>query len=47
MLFQDLINGIITKNNTLSVTEFPYFQYNDFLGITVNNNCSETQCPIR
>ena len=45
--FKDVINSIITKNNTLSVTEMPYFQYGDTLGITVSNNCSETACPIK
>ena len=45
--FKDVVNSIITKNNTLSVTEMPYFQYGDTLGITVSNNCSETACPIK
>ena len=45
--FKDVINGIISKNNTLSVMPMPHFQKMDgLLGIVVSNNCSDTACPI-
>ena len=45
--FKDVLNGIINKNNTLSVMPMPHFQKLDgLLGIVVSNNCSDNACPI-